>query len=68
MLYMHSCEELTKARLNRALAESQQARLARLCQKPSEPPAKKRSVHEGFRAFLEWKGTIRVRLGPTLYY
>jgi hypothetical protein len=66
LLYEHSCENETKARLNRALVESEQARLAKLCQESNRSPVLKTALRESFLAFLEWQGTLRVRLGPAL--
>jgi hypothetical protein len=68
LLYEYMAEKDTKAHLNRALNESEQARLARLCQESNRSSALAKSLRESFLAFLEWQGTLRVRLGPALDY
>ena len=68
LLYEYMSETDSKARLNRALKESEQARLAKLGQESHRPSALAKSLRESFLAFLEWQGTLRVRLGPALDY
>lgn len=67
LLNHYVAERETQARLIRAYDEADRDRLARLCQE-SKSPARKRSLRESFLAFLEWQGTLRVRLGPALDY
>jgi hypothetical protein len=64
LLYEVLAENDTKARLNRALDESEEARLARLCQQSGKSSALRGSLSERYLALLEWQGTLRVRLGP----
>lgn len=64
LLYECLAESNTNSRLNRALNESEQARLAKLCQGSSRTSALKSSLSERYLAFLGWQGTLRARLGP----
>ena len=64
LLYEVLAENDTKARLNRALNASEEARLARLCQESSKSSTLRSSLSERWLALLEWQGTLRVRLGP----
>ena len=64
LLYEVLAENDTKARLNRALEASEEARLARLRRQSSKLTALRGSLSERYLALLEWQGTLRVRMGP----
>ena len=68
LLYEYMADMETKAYLDRVLDGVEEARLVNSCQKPSKSSAQKRSLRESLRTFLEWQGTLRVRLGPALDY